>query len=367
MQCTRCIYDDKVPGITFDENGVCSYCQEYDKMDKEYPTGEKGKKILEGIAEQIKKEGEGKKYDCVIGLSGGCDSSYLLHYAVKELGLRPLAVNIDNSWDTQIAKDNRKKVTEKLGVDLISYKADVKEFLEISRSLLLSGIPEIDAHSDVALATLWNQACRDYDIKYFLIGHSFRTEGMFPIGWFYFDGKYISDVYGKKFKTFPNLWFWKFIGNVLYGVKQIRPIWYLDYNKDDTKKFLQKEYGWQWYGGHHYENRYTRFHHWLSLEKFGIDQRVVEYAAMVRAGLISKDKALKEISEPVTLPEDIRLEVLARLNLTEEEFQDMLDGPIKNSKDFKTYKPYFKLLKPFFWVMLKMNRIPYSFYTKYCK
>jgi hypothetical protein len=335
-------------------------------MDKEYPTGEEGRAKLREIAERIKKDGKGKKYDCVIGLSGGCDSSYLLHYAVKVLGLRPLGVNIGNGWDTDIAKSNLKKVTEKLGVDVKFYNAPEPEFTEITKALLKRSVPEMDAHSDIALASLWNQACQDYDVKYFLIGHSFRTEGMFPIGWFYFDGKYVQELYGKKFKEFPNLTLWRFLKNMFSGVQQIRPIWYLDYNKEEIKSFLEKEYGWQWYGGHHYENRYTRFHHWLSLAKFGIDQRIVEYAAMIRAGLITKDEAKKVIAEPVTLPKDIEDEVKNRLGLTDKEFKAILKAPIHTHKEFKTYKPYFKALKPFFWLMLKLNRIPYSFYKKYC-
>lgn len=305
-------------------------------------------------------------YSCVIGLSGGCDSSYLLHYAVKELGLRPLGVNISNGWDTDIAKSNLKKVTEKLGVDVKIYEAPEPEFTEITKALLKRSVPEMDAHSDIALATLWNQACRDYGVKYFLIGHSFRTEGTFPIGWFYFDGKYVRELYGKPFKEFPNLTFWKFIKNTLYGVKQIRPIWYLDYDKELVKVFLAQEYGWQWYGGHHFENRYTRFHHWLSLKKFGIDQRIVEYSAMIRAGLITKKKAEKIIKEPIDLPEDILKEVKQRLNLTDKEFDEILNAPIRTHKEFKTYRPYFKLLKPFFYVAYKMNRVPRSFYQKYC-
>lgn len=365
MQCKRCLYDESVPNITF-KDGVCNYCQDYDRMDKEYPTGVAGKAKLREIAEQIKKDGKNKPYDCVIGLSGGCDSSYLLHYAVKELGLRPLGVNIANGWDTDIAKSNLKKVTEKLGVDVKFYNAPEPEFTEITKALLKASVPEMDAHSDIALATLWNQACRDAGVKYFLIGHSFRTEGMFPIGWFYFDGKYVRELYGKPFKKFPNLTLGKFIKNTLYGVKQIRPIWYLDYNKEKIKPFLEKEYGWQWYGGHHYENKYTRFHHWLSLEKFGIDQRIVEYAAMIRAGLITKKEAQKIIAEPVTLPKEILAEVKQRLDLTDGEFEDILNAPIRTHKEFKTYRPYFKLLKPFFWLMYKMNRVPYSFYKKYC-
>jgi len=328
-------------------------------MDKEY-TPDK----LPAIIKEIKKQ-KGK-YNCVIGVSGGCDSSYLLHLAVKEWGLRPLAVNVDNNWDTKIAKSNLKKVTSKLGVDVISYVADEAEFNDIARTFIQASIPEVDGHSDLALAHFWHKACKDNGIKYFLIGHSFRTEGMFPIGWFYFDGRYIQDVYGKPFKTFPNLTFWKFIRNLFDGVKQIRPIWYLDYDKAKVKKFLEKEYGWEWYGGHHYENKYTRFHHWYNQVKFGIDQRVVEYSAMIRAGLISKAEAVKEIEKPNKLPKEIYKELKQRLGLTDEDFEEIMYAFPKSHRDFKTYKPYFKLLKPFFWVMLKLKRIPYSFYKKYC-
>lgn len=371
QMCKRCIFDENVPSISFDDEGICNYCRQTEELEKEYPTGKKGDAIMKKLVKEIKEAGRGKPYDCVVGVSGGCDSSYLI-YRAKKYGLRPLAVHFDNTWNSVTASENIRFVLQKLNVDLYTYVMDNEEFNDMARSFLKASVPEIDALSDIALTTVLYMAADKYNIKYMFNGHNFRTEGMMPLGWFYFDGKYIADIHQKfgtiKMKSYPNLWLLKWLRYLLFTkVKRIRPIYYMEYDKNDVKKFLHKEFGWNWYGGHHMENKYTVFcDNYIMPVKFGIDMRYVEFSALIRSGQMTKKQALEEIKTlPPTEPELIE-EVKKRLGFTDKEFAQIMKLPLKSAKDYKTYHKTFRLMRPFFLIMLKANLIPKSFYLKYC-
>ena len=207
MICSRCIYDESVPTISFDADGVCNYCKMVDDLINIYQTGlpDGETKILETI-EMIKKDGKGKQYDCIIGVSGGTDSSFMVHWALEN-GLRPLAVHYDNTWNTSIATENIRKVLGKLNVDLYTHVIDNKEANDIFKAFFLAGVPEIEASTDLALAETMYRAAAKYKVKYVLEGHSFIAEGISPLGKNYFDGKYITSIhkrFGKlKMKTYP--------------------------------------------------------------------------------------------------------------------------------------------------------------------
>ena len=177
IKCSRCVCDESIPGFEVDDQGICNYCKLYDKLDKQYPIDEF---IINNLIQQIKKSGRGKKYDCIIGISGGCDSSYLLYKAV-EWGLKPLAVHYDNGWNTEIASSNMKKIIESLKIDLKIYTVSISEINDIWKSFLKSGVPDIEAPTDIALTTITYKAAADNNIKYILSGHSFRTEGVAPL------------------------------------------------------------------------------------------------------------------------------------------------------------------------------------------
>lgn len=217
VSCSRCLYDADTPGLLFGQDGVCSYCKLHDEMDAQYPTGEAGKRILETLAAQIKHDGRRKPFDVVIGVSGGCDSSYLV-YVAKELGLRPLAVHFDNTWNSTTATENIHNVLKKLGVELYTHVVDNEEYNDIYRAFLLAGVPDIEAPTDIGLASTLYMAAEKFGIKYMFEGHSFRTEGVSPLGWLYMDGKYIESVVKQfghyaehQFKTFPNLTLARFL------------------------------------------------------------------------------------------------------------------------------------------------------------
>ena len=372
QQCKNCLYDSSIPYITFDANGICNYCNQFEKLDKEYPTGKNGMQYLEKLAKKINKESVGKKYNVVVGVSGGCDSTYLL-YLTKKLGLRPLAAHFDNTWNSKIAVENISNALKKLDIDLFTYVVNNKEYNDIFKSFLKASVPDIDSPSDIGLATTHYLAANKYGIKYIFEGHSFRTEGISPHGWFYMDGRYIKSIHKlfgtQKMKTFPNLTLFRFLKWTLFdGIKKIRPLYYIDYNKDEIKKFLEKEFGWQWYGGHHMENRTSYFtNNYYLPKKFNIDLRYCEYSALIRTKQLSQKKALELIKKPKTFDKSILDEVLKRLDISKKEFLKIMSLKTKSYRDYPTYKKTFEFLKPIFYIAYKLNRVPQSFYLKFTK
>jgi len=371
--CSRCIYDESVPNISFDSEGVCNYCRMIETFKEEYQTGKpEGKQKLNAILEKIKKAGKGKKYDVVVGVSGGTDSSYMMHKCVVDWGLRPLAVHYDNTWNTSIATENIRKVLSKLNVDLYTHVVDNKESDDIFKSFFLASVPELDAPTDIAYAETMYRAAWKHKIKYTFEGHSFIEEGISPLGSAYMDGKYISGIhktFGKlKMKTFPNMTFSHFMfWTVAARIKKIRPLWYIDYSKEEAKKLIKQEYGWLDYGGHHLENRLTAFNHSFYFpEKFNIDQRNNTLSALVRAGKMPKEEGLKTYASPPFIEDELITYFKKRLEISDEEFDAIMNRPKKSFRDYKTYKWRFELLRPLFYILYKSNLVYKSFYQKFC-
>lgn len=372
MICRRCIYDDHIPYITFDAEGVCNYCRQAERLDREYPTGEEGRRILEDLAARIREEGRGKPYDVVVGVSGGCDSSYLL-YLCKTLGLRPLAAHFDNTWNSAVAVENLQAILRKLDVDLFTHVVDNREFDDLLRSFLLASVPDIDTPSDIGLAATHYLAARRHGIRYIFEGHSFRTEGISPHGWFYMDAKYIETVHRRfgalPLQTFPNLWLGRWLAwTVFHGIKKIRPLYWVDHRKENAKAFLSREFGWQWYGGHHMENRTACFTNNFYLpRKFQIDLRYSEFSALVRSGQMSRGEALDKIREPKPFDPGILEEVKKRLGFSDAAFEEVMNRPPRTFRDYRTYKKTFEQLRPLFWLMYRLDLVPQSFYMKYTR
>lgn len=370
-ECSRCIYNEKTPAITFDASGVCNYCKMVDDLKSQFKTATpEGEANLAAIIETIKKDGKNKKYDCIVGVSGGTDSSYMLHLAIQ-WGLRPLAVHYDNTWNSAIATENIKKMLKALNVDLYTYVVDNKEVDDIFRAFFKSGVPELDASTDLALAEVLYRAADKYGVKYILEGHSFTTEGVAPLGNVYFDGKYISSIH-KKFgqlpmKTYPLMDFVSFMKWVVAKrIKKIRPYWYMNYSKEDARDLLEKKYDWQYYGGHHLENRLVAFNHSYYLpKKFGVDLRNLSLAAAVRSGRMPREEALRQYALPPHLEDGLIEYFKTRLGFSDSEFTAIMSGERKCYKDFPTYKPLFEKLRPLFYVLAKSNLVPMSFYIKY--
>ncbi len=373
--CSRCTYDETLPWITFDAGGVCNYCRTHDALDAQHPTGTEGGRRLVALVAEIKRAGRDKPYDCVLGVSGGCDSSYLLYW-LKEMGLRPLAAHFDNTWNSAVASMNIRRMTEALNVDLYTYVVNNREYDDIYRAFFAAGVADIEAPTDIALATTQYLAAQKYGIKYIIEGHSFRTEGISPLGWLYMDGRYIKSVHARfgtrPMETFPNLTLMRQLRWMILGhLRRVRPLYNIDYQKDQAMALLQREFGWQWYGGHHLENRFTAFYHRYFMPlRFGIDTRHLGYAALVRSGQMSRDDALELLQVPPHENQNVHELVdlvKKRLGFDDETFARMMNLPKKTYRDYPTYKKTFERLRPLFWLMYKMEMAPQSFYMKYTR
>jgi len=370
--CSRCIYDERVSAITFDAQGVCNYCRQIDQLKADYGTGTPdGEARLHAIVEEIKREGAGKPYDCVIGVSGGTDSSYLV-YLAKTWGLRPLAVHYDNTWNTAISTQNIHKVLKALDVDLYTHVVDNKEADDIFRSFFLASVAEIEASTDLALAETAYRAASKYGVKYVLEGHSFVTEGITPVGRNYFDGRYIQAIHQRfgtrPMSSYPLMTFWRFLWWSCFArIKKVRPLWYIQYSKEEARAFLEREYGWQYYGGHHLENRMTAFFHGIyAPQKFASDFRNNTLSARVRNGQMRREEAWAEYSRPPVVEEELLAYFKKRLGLSDADYERVMAQPPKSWHEYPTYKRRFERLRPLFAVLARRNLVPMSFYLKYC-
>jgi hypothetical protein len=248
---------------------------------------------------------------------------------------------------------------------------DNEEYDDIYRSFLKAGVRDIECPTDIGLAVTLNKACEEHGIKYMFEGHAFRTEGISPLGWLYMDGRYIRSVqrqFGKvPLRTYPNMPLRSFLKWTAFtGLKKIRPIYYLDYDKAAAMEMLTRDLGWRWYGGHHLENRFTAFY-WTYFmpRRFGIDGRLLGHAALVRSGQLDREEALAQLAEPLTYDPDLVQTVIRRLGLTEDELEAFMTMPKRTYRDYPTYKKTFERLRPLFWALYKLNRVPKSFYLKY--
>lgn len=370
--CTRCIYDERVSGIEFDAAGVCSYCRQIDKLLDEYGTGHSsGERALDKMIEEIKRAGRNKKYDCVIGVSGGTDSSYMVYLAVK-WGLRPLAVHYDNTWNTAIATQNIGKVLAALNVDLYTHVVDNKEADDIFRAFFFAGVAEIEAATDLALAETMYRAAFTHGVRYVFEGHSFLTEGITPVGRNYFDGRYVREIHkrfgARPLKTYPLMTFARFMWWSLGArIRKIRPFWYIKYSKEDARAFLERQFDWKYYGGHHLENRMTAFYHSVYLpQKFGTDLRNNPLAALVRTGKMSRAEAWELYNTPPVVEDELVSYFKRRLRLSDADYDRIMAEPPKAWHEYPTYKRRFETLRPLFHMLAKANLVPMSFYLKYC-
>jgi hypothetical protein len=339
-------------------------------MEQQYPTGESGRQALLSLRDAIRKSGKSRPYDCVVGVSGGCDSSFLL-YRMVELGLRPLAVHFDNTWNSPVATTNIYNVLDKLGVELWTHVVDNQEYDDIYRSFMLAGVPDLEAPTDIGLIATLYRAAEEHDVRYIVEGHSFRTEGISPLSWLYMDGRYIREVHRKfglrEMRTFPNLPLWKFVRwSVWKSIRRVRPLYYIDYHKENAKEFLASELGWQWYGGHHLENRFAAFYHSYFLpNRFGIDGRLLGYSALVRSDQLDRQKALELVTQPPSMDSDIIELVKRRLRFDDEEFERVMAQPHRSHLDYPTYERLIRASRPFWWLLYKADRVPKSFYEKF--
>ena len=370
--CTRCIYDERVPEISFDDEGVCNYCRMVENLKADYGTGQaKGEESFARIVEDIRRAGKGRRYDCIIGVSGGTDSSFLVRLA-RERGLRPLAVHYDNTWNSAIATMNIHKVLAGLNVDLHTHVVNNKEADDIFRSFFFAGVAEMDGCTDLGYAYVLRRVAAKHSVKYILEGHSFSEEGITPLGRNYFDGRYIQSVHERfgrlPLDTYPLMTFRRFLHSaVFHRVRFIRPLWYIRYSKKDAQEYLRRTFGWQYYGGHHLENRMTAFCHNIYLpRKFGCDMRNNALAARTRNGEMTRAQAWELYNTPPQIEEGIVEYFRKRLGISDREYEQIMASPPRSWHEFPTYKKRFERWRPVFHLLAKANLVPMSFYLKYC-
>lgn len=343
--CKRCAIDSTVPSVEFDENGICNHCKHYDEVLAKFEKAKAEGKVNQ-VVDEVKAAGKGKEYDCIVGVSGGVDSTYTL-YIVKKLGLKPLAVHFDNGWNTEMSVSNIKNATNKLGVDLYTYVVDWEEFRDIQISFLKASTSDAEIPTDIAIkAVLYETAIKE-GLKYIIYGGSnFRSEGKIPREWTYMDGKYIRSVqkiFGThKLKSFPNMSFLKQVYyTYLKKIKVIRLLWLIDFNNNEVIETLKRELDWKEYGGKHFESTYTKFFQTFLLPvKFGIDKRKVHYSALIRSGQMTRDEVLTKLKQKPYNEETLEAEkeyIYKKFEITKEEFERILKLPPKTYHDYPTY------------------------------
>lgn len=356
IECKICLFDDSIAELN--KEGVCEYCLLQDKL-----RVESREEDWQPILKKIKKKGEGKRHDCLIGISGGEDSSVLLYSAVKVWNLRPLVIHFNNRTNRPEANHNIKLLTEELNVNFIEYFLDKGEYNKLTDSLLKAGVPDCDIANDVCMAKFMYSTAKDSGIKYILNGHDFRNEGSSPKKWSFIDYTYLNDIYKtynrEDLKNYPLLTVWDQVWGAIIGIKQVRPYHYSEHNRADVLKEL-RALGWKDYGGKHNENIYTAFiGNFVLPKKFGIDKRRTYLSAQIREGVISKSVAKEVLKTPAKFNLDDLGEDRSRVMRLVEYSAKQPRNNFKQT-DFKT-------LKPLFWVLMKLKIFPVSAYVKYCK
>jgi N-acetyl sugar amidotransferase len=343
--CTHCIMDETDPDIQFDDNGVCNHCHRYRTLvSSRVFEGEEAKAKLNALVEKMKQDGIGKEYDCLIGVSGGVDSTYVA-YKLKKLGLRPLAVHFDNGWNSELAVSNIEKTLSKLGIDLYTYVIDWQEFKDLQLSFLKASTPDGEIPTDHAIDSfLWQQASKR-GIKYIISGMNFKSEAMSVPAWAYghSDWKYIKAIHkkfgNKKLANYPHYTFFDlFYYNFIKGIRIVSLLNYIDYNKQEAMKVLQDELGWVYYGGKHYESIYTRFYQAYILPvKFNIDKRRGHLSDLINSGQITRAEAMEQIQNnpyPKEFFDQDLAFVKKKFNLDQSKFDEIMNLPVKSFRDY---------------------------------
>jgi N-acetyl sugar amidotransferase len=356
--CIRCIMDTTIKVIDFDENGICNYCKDYDyRLATELYKEPERSRRLTLLLDKIKKEGQKKEYDCIIGVSGGLDSSYVA-YLVKKYGLRPLAIHLDNGWNSELAVQNIQQLLKNLNIDLYTHVIDWEEFKDLQNAFIKSSIENLEMPTDHAIIALLFKMADKYRLKYILNGSNLVTEGLNinSLGGSNIDFRLLKDIHKKfgtkKLKTYPSISIWNLAYKIIVKkIKYIPILNYVDYHKEKAIKFLEKEFGWRKYGAKHFESIFTRFFQGYILpNKYNYDKRKVHLSNLIMSKQISRREALNELNKDLypnqeLLKEDIDF-FLKKFNFTKTEFQTKRNSQSRRLSEFKPYEGIFKKLRP---------------------
>lgn len=362
--CTRCVMDTSDEDIVFDNNGVCNHCKDYEIIiAKPKYNQQNSEELLSEMLQKIKQKGGSKKYNCIIGISGGVDSCYAA-YLCHKWGLKPLLIHMDNGWNSEIAVQNVKKIVDKLNLDYVSYVLDWKEFREIQLAFLKSSIVDLEMPTDMAIPASIYQVAIKNNIQFIISGGNYTGEGILPLTWGYHvlkDMKLYNHIVKKyssiKRKKVPGV---GLIGNIYYkfirGIKTVYPLNIIDYNKDEAREFLKKEFDWRDYGGKHHESIITGF--WQSYvmpEKYNMDYRRATYSSQIISNQITREKALEKLKSKPYDVEQTSLSksyIAKKYGIKQEELVEYLNNSPKTYKDFPNQK---ELIEWFYNLYRKIN------------
>ncbi|KPU89359.1 ExsB family protein [Variovorax paradoxus] len=354
--CTRTVMDTSDADISFDENGVCNHVHEFEETarNKWFPNDDGQRRLVE-IIQKIKKEGEGNEYDCIIGLSGGVDSSYLALKA-REWGLRPLVVHVDAGWNSELAVSNIEKIVEHCEYDLHTHVVNWEEMRDLHLAYLRSGISNQDVPQDHAFfAALYAFAVKN-KVRYVFSGGNLATEGIFPRSWHgsAMDAINLLDIHkkhgNKKLKTYPLVSFWQYYiyYPFLKKMRVIRPLNYMPYNKDDAIKELEK-IGWRSYGRKHGESIFTKlFQNYYLPRRFGFDKRLPHLSSLIVSGQMTRENALQELKNPLYAPDELERDInyfCKKIRISRSEFDDYVNLPLNSHKNYRNWDRRHKILK----------------------
>lgn len=346
--CTNCVMDTTDSAIVFDEAGVCDHCNTFStQIQPNWDTGEKGRLALEQMVDTIRKAGEGKDFDCIIGMSGGIDSSYLVYAAKELLGLRPLVFHVDAGWNSQVAVNNIERLVDGLRLDLFTEVIDWEEMKDLQRAFFRSGVPHIDSPQDHSFFATMYKFATQHGVRHILTGANLSTECIRnPVEWMYFqsDARQIRGIhrqFGERplvnFPLTSILWHKVWLPYV-QGIKVLRPLNHMPYIKAEARQLLMDRFGWQPYPQKHFESRFTRFYesYWL-YERFGFDVRKVQFASLIVTGQMTREEALEELKnlpyDPANIHQEIEF-VANKLDLSTDELLGYMALPKKTYRDY---------------------------------
>lgn len=370
--CRVCIMNNTTRFFKLNKNGVCNYCEAQESLEKEFPIN--GNEIK--IAEEIQKKSKGKKYDCVLGLSGGRDSTYLVHVA-RKLGLRPLLVHFNDGFSNPVAGQNISNIVRKTNFELRTITSDWRESKDIKISCMKASVPDMEIGMDLGIASALYSIAAKENINYILGGVSFRTEGIVPLDWNYLDGKYLKSIMSefgtvkmKKWKAnepsfnfdIKEFLYYSFIKNIKY----IPLLYHLDYKRPEAEKIIIKEFDWKYPGAHYFDDLFQSLNSYILRNKFKIDYRRFNYSALIRSGQYSRDEALEKVQNvyEVEDPKVIQL-CIDRLGIKKNDIEKYLKEKPKSFLDYKSNYSLVKLAKYPIKILCRLGLLPPSLYLKF--
>lgn len=355
--CTKTVMDTSDPTITFDQDGISNHYWDFQNVvQPNWHTGAEGRAKLEQTAELLKKAGKGRDFDCIMGLSGGADSSYMLHVMVSEFGLRPLVFHVDGGWNSEIAVQNINGLINKLDLDLYTEVINWEEMRDFQLAMFKSGVPHLDIPQDMAFIGVLYKFAQKHGIKYILNGGNISTECVqIPLEFLYWgtDLAQVRDIlsqYGTvPMDTYPfsSIFYHKLYLRYFRGVKVFKPLNFMPYIKKDAMALMEQEYDWKPYPQKHFESRFTRFFegYWLPT-RFGFDMRRVQFSSLILTGQMTREDALAELENPPYDPDTIDQEfsyIATKLGISVDELRSYHEMPRKFYRDYRNQRRVFEL------------------------